>query len=60
MEPRWNWSESHPVVHLDLSGGVFHEPSALQRNLAARLEEIEDEVGIVNPGTRMQPSDSHR
>ncbi len=46
IEPHWDWSDPHPVVHLDLSGGVFHEARALQRNLAARLEEIEEDAGI--------------
>ena len=46
IEPQWNWSEPCPVVHLDLSGGVCHEPSALQRNLGARLGEIEEDAGI--------------
>ncbi|MDE0263232.1 MAG: AAA family ATPase [Bryobacterales bacterium] len=46
IEPHWNWSEPCPVVHLDLSGGIFHGPSALQRGLGARLGEIEEDAGI--------------
>ena len=46
IERHWNWSEPCPVVHLDLSGGIFHEPSALQRSLGARLGEIEEDIGI--------------
>ena len=46
IESHWNWSEPCPVVHLDLSGGVFHEPGALQRNVGARLGEVEEDAGI--------------
>ncbi len=46
IEPHWNWSAPCPIVHLDLGGGVFHAPRDLQRNLGARLADIEEDVGI--------------
>ncbi len=38
IEPHWNWSEPHPVMHLDLSGEIFDEPSGLRECLVAQLD----------------------
>ena len=43
IDQHWNWSEPCPVVHLDFSGGIFHEASALQRTTGHRVAVLVNE-----------------
>ena len=38
IEPHWDWSEPHPVVHLDLSGEIFDEPGGVRECLIGQLD----------------------
>lgn len=38
---RWDWSERHPVVRLDFSGGDFTEPGGLRASLSDQLGTLE-------------------
>ncbi len=46
-EAQWDWSERHPVVRLEFGRGDYAQPGQLQVNLAAQLQELEDQSGIV-------------
>ncbi len=43
---RWDWSVRFPLVRLEFGRGNYAEPGYLQVNLAAHLEEIEQEAGV--------------
>ncbi len=47
IEPHWDWSEPHPVVHLDLSGAAVHEPVTLRRSIFSQLRSHERRSGVV-------------
>ena len=42
----WDWSVRHPVLRLDFGSGHYRGPDGLRLELAARLEELEEEAGI--------------
>ncbi|MCY4212055.1 MAG: ATP-binding protein [Gammaproteobacteria bacterium] len=44
---RWDWSVRHPVVRLDFSGASFSAPGDLEDDLAAQLDALERQTGIV-------------
>ncbi len=46
IEPCWDWSRPRPVVALSFGSGSFNEPGGLQRNVAAQLQEVEEDAGI--------------
>ena len=47
IEPHWNCSEPHPVVHLDLSGAGVHEPVRLRRSIFSQLRSHERRSGVI-------------
>ena len=43
----WDWSVRHPVLRLDFSSGHYRGPDDLRLELAAQLETLEEEAGVV-------------
>ena len=47
IEPHWNWSEPHPVVHLSFGSGSFDDPGELRDSVLDQLEAHARRSGIV-------------
>ena len=47
IEPHWNWSEPHPVVHLSFGGGSFDDPGELRDSVLDQLEAHARRSGVV-------------
>ena len=47
IEPHWNWSEPHPVVHLSFGGGSFDDPGELRDSAMDQLESHARRSGLV-------------
>ena len=48
IHAHWDWSEPHPVVHLNF-GGKYNEPGNLASNVHAQLHLVERRAGFDNP-----------
>ena len=42
----WDWSQRHPVVRLDFSGGNFRRPGRLEEHATAQIEDIGRRAGV--------------
>ena len=42
----WDWSQRHPVVRLDFSGGNFRKPGFLEEHASAQIEDIGRRAGV--------------
>jgi len=45
---RWDWSESHPIVHLSFDG-KYDEPGNLDGHVLSQLSCIEEDAGVAAP-----------
>ncbi len=45
----WDWTERHPVVHLDFGTGSFAEAEGLARSIRAQLDRVERRHGLTSP-----------
>ncbi len=55
----WDWSVRHPVVRLDFSGGDYGEPGSLDEEVAAQLDEIEENAGLESRYPAASPRFAH-
>ena len=47
IHDRWDWSQHHPVVRLDFSGGIYGKPDGLEEDLDDQLAASEAQAGTV-------------
>ena len=46
IEPHWNWSEPHPVVHLSFGSGNFDDPGELRDSVIEQLDSHARRSGV--------------
>ena len=60
IHDRWDWSVRRPVLRLDFSSGTYQEPDDLRKEMAAQLDALAEEAGVVPRDEKTASARFHR